>query len=527
MADVRKGLENFARLETYFHSLIDQDPVRATSEVRALPDMPVDGVNLTILKASVLIDGGCCADDPQSISDGIEMLRKMLAADPDNAVLHYNLGNGLVGLADHVRYSDAEWYLATAEERRSGRNEFHLAVVLDGKNAVTSIALTNLGNAFWKAHRWVEAYDAYSKALEQDATNGVAGTGAAKILLRCVERHIGEPDILLAVAARHLQKVREHPDRIAELAGVRAFAELRVLLEKDLPGGEVPDLSTASDYEKFVARHRLALSPTIEGLDLSLKRWDSLSIHSLVEPISTEHGVPPLFAMFNVMKADFLAARMLAYQALETRVPDTGLYADTLDYAVYGITPSVLSLAQRVCIDVLDKVAVAATEYFEIPSSKRAVGFLGRWFDPKRGPTLTWHPAFAQAAKAGNSAVIALGEMSLDIANGGAFSAKREYRHSSTHRFTVLHDTGCDLSRKSAAVEHCSIQEFGNQLIESLQLARAALMYFVEMVSLGERGREKQSGLRVPLFVPDHHWVRGEDDDKEKAGGKMGTVPRL
>lgn len=38
---------------------------------------------------------------------------------------------------------------------------------------------------------------------------------------------------------------------------------------------------------------------------------------------------------------------MLAYQALETKIADTGLYADKLDYAVYGVNPSVLLLAQR------------------------------------------------------------------------------------------------------------------------------------------------------------------------------------
>ena len=63
-------------------------------------------------------------------------------------------------------------------------------------------------------------------------------------------------------------------------------------------------------YQRFVAKHRLALAPTIEGLDLAMSRWDSLRIESITEPINTEHGVPPLFAMFNVLKSDYLAARL-------------------------------------------------------------------------------------------------------------------------------------------------------------------------------------------------------------------------
>jgi hypothetical protein len=330
-----------------------------------------------------------------------------------------------------------------------------------------------------------------------------------------VERRVGDAAVLLAVAARHVQRARENPNRIKDLAGEGAFDALRALLETDIEGGEAPDLSNATDYEKFVARHRLALSPTIEGLDLSLKRWDCLRIVSLIEPANTEHGVPPIFAMLNVMKADFLAARLLAYQALETNIPDTGLYADTLDYAVYGIRPSSQLLAQRAAIDVLDKIAVATTEYFEIPGPKRAIGFLDRWFDTrKKGQGLQWHPTFAQAVEDGNTAVIALAELSLDVTGGGALSAKREYRHASTHRFTVLHDIGCSPSRKSDAVEHYAAEEFGAQLIETLQLARAALLYFVEMVALEERKKDRAGGLKMPLVIPNHHWVRGEDEDR-------------
>ena len=139
-----------------------------------------------------------------------------------------------------------------------------------------------------------------------------------------------------------------------------------------IPESEPPNLKDASDYEKFVARHRLVLSLTIEGLDCSLKRWDSLCFDSITEPVGSASGVPPLFAMLNVMKSDFLAARYLAYQALTAKFPDSGFYTDTLDYAVYGIAPSLLSLAQRACIDVLDKIAAATTEYLAFRVTRKS-----------------------------------------------------------------------------------------------------------------------------------------------------------
>ena len=138
-----------------------------------------------------------------------------------------------------------------------------------------------------------------------------------------------------------------------------------------------------------MAKHRLALAPTIEGLDLAMPRWDSLRVESISEPIDTEYGVPPLFAMFNVLKSEYLTARFLAYSALSSEIPESGKYSDTLDYACYGIHTSLLTLSQRSCIDLLDKIAVATSEYLGLPGSSNAITFLKRWFVDRKRRTAT------------------------------------------------------------------------------------------------------------------------------------------
>jgi hypothetical protein len=337
---------------------------------------------------------------------------------------------------------------------------------------------------------------------------------------------MGNRSILQSIAARHLKTAKLHPERLAELAGMKAQKELQHLLQMKLPESKPPDLKDASDYEKFVARHRLALSPTIDGLDCSLKRWDSLRFNSLTEPVGTSSGVPPLFAMMNVMKSDFLAARYLAYQALTAKFPESGLYTDTLDYAVYGIAPSLLSLAQRACFDVLDKIAAATTEYFSIPGNARVVYFWSRWFDnPREAPPFVWHPSLRPHIDNGNTAIIALADISFDIAKDGFLVRKQAFRHSSTHRFTVLHDMGCRPSRELEQIEHCEILNFKDQLIESLQLARAAILYFVEMVSIAENTHAARKGKSAPITVPSHHYIRGEDDQRDVSPGTQRTPP--
>lgn len=509
-------LDAFNREQRRLHSLIDDDPAKAIEEARLLPsDTPVKGILYTSLKAAVLIDAGSSARNKQAIEEGIELFRRLVAQSPDQASFHYNLANGLMALTDQQPYAGSRWYLDTASIRSEARSHLEKAISSKDNAPIVSTAFANLGNSLIRSHRWVEAYDAYTSSLGHDRSNAIASTGAAKVLLRCADRGIGNRRILLSVAARHLKAANIHPGRIAELAGKRAEDELTRLLQMQLPESDSPDLTGASDYERFVARHRLALSPTIEGLDCALKRWDSLRFDSITEPIGTS-GVPPLFAMLNVMKSDFLAARYLAYQALTGEFPNSGFYTDTLDYAVYGMVPSLLSLAQRACIDVLDKIAAATTEYFAIPGNVKVVYFWSRWFDnPRDGPPFVWHSSLRPQIDKGNTAIVALADLSFDLDEGGFLVRKKAFRHSSTHRFTVLHDEGCTPSRESAQIEHSGVREFKDQLIESLQLARAAILYFVEMVSIAEKAHAARSGKVGTITVPSHHNIRGEDNDKD------------
>jgi tetratricopeptide (TPR) repeat protein len=505
-------LDAFNRTCAKLQSLVDDNPIQAITEARQLPsDKPLGGIHFNSLKACILVDAGSRSKDRNAIDEGMALFKELSVKSPKEASYHYNLGNSLMALADLEPSSGSQWYLDTAETRRQARGHFQKAISAGKDSAVLSTAFTNLGNALLRAHRWVEAYDAYSSALEHDNSNAVAATGAARVLLQCVARGIGDGRILQSLAAHHLKTANLHSQRLAALAGIRAQKQLAQLMQTRLLSYKPAELKKASDYEKFVVRHRLALSPTIEGLDCSLKRWDSLRFKFVTEEIGAGSGVPPLFAMLNVMKSDFLAARFLAYQTLSATFPESGLYADTLDYAVYGMVPSLLALAQRSCIDVLDKIAAATTEYFHIPGNVRVVYFWNRWFDdPKHGQPLAWHPSLRPQTDRGNTALIALAEISLDMGEEGFLVRKKAFRHASTHRFTVLHDLGCHPSRQSSQIEHCGLKEFKAQLIESLQLARAALIYFVEMVSIAENAQAATSEKRMLIAVPNHHYIRGE-----------------
>ncbi|MDL1977922.1 MAG: hypothetical protein LWX52_07480 [Deltaproteobacteria bacterium] len=496
------------------NALIDQDPQSAIEAAHALtPDDVLNARNINALRSGILIDAGIAGDDVQAVDEGVASLQRLLETDPDRGDLQYCLANGLAGKADLLSYSGPAWYCETADLRRKARYLYRFAGEGEAGSFIVSQALTNLGNALRKAYRFIEAYDCYLSALKNDPSNAVALTGAAKILLRFASEGTGNRDVLLGVAARHLRTARENPDRICELAGELAYRQLSELMETEIVAGAPPDLSSATDYQRFVARHRLALAPTIEGLDLAMSRWDSLRIESITEPINTEHGVPPIFTMFNVLKSDYLSARLLSYLALEGKLIDSGKYSDTLDYASYGIRSSVLTLSQRSCMDVLDKTAVAASEYLGLPGNPKSINFLRRWFlKPKKGEPIVWQTKVRDEIALGNTALIALAEVSYDIPEGGFLQKKWSIRNTSTHRFTVLHDFETRPSRKCRSIDHYDGGAFEDQLIETLQLTRAVLFYFVEMIKFREKRLTSDGLLKIPLLVPDHDWIRGEED---------------
>lgn len=511
-ANPERVLQRFSELQTEFNALVDTAPERAVEAVRCLEaDDLLDEFLVSGLRGGVLVDAGRNMGSQEVVAEGTELLRELTERHPERIDLRYSLANGLVAGADLAEFNYPEWSLRTSETRREARQMYWAVASQVDDPDLKAKSLTNLGNALLRGYREIEAYDYYMSALTHDPANGVALTGAAKILLRFADAGWGNKLALRAVAAKYLESAKQTGEKLRDLGGGAAYDELQSMLASGIEGGEMPDLSSASNYARFVARYRLALSPTLEGLDVSVQKWDTLRFPTIIEPLDDESGVPPIFAMFNTLKSDYLAARLIAYQAITSEVDETGRYFDSLDYAVYGVPSSLLTLAQRACYDLLDKVAVATTHYLGIEDDPRSVKFVKRWATRGSGGSMKWQPDVASEISAGTTALIALSEVAGDVEKGGFLYEKRELRHSSTHRFTVLHDIATEPSRECNFVEHYNIREFRGHVIKTLGLARASLVYFVGMILQREARLEKESGPLGRLSVPDHDAIRGRE----------------
>lgn len=517
-------------------AIADNNPVEAIVKARKLDSEEniLHPDSIKSLQAIVFFIAGESLQNLQVIDEGIELLRESLKTTPTKFDTIYCLANGLDSKS-RVLLSEIqrpEWFLHTLPYRHESRNLYKNAIKY-GRDTnpshlftyeyiqdVLSRCYTNLACDLMHSSRLIEAYDQFHKALKHDPVNGVALTGLIKLLKYLLERGLGDRDVLLSEASKHCAVVKENEERLRKLVTSAQYIDLMHIVDTGIPSDSIPCTTDLEGYAKFVSINNLALSATLIGLDDEDSKWDTLHLHGIIEDITSEPGVPPIFTMFNVIKADYLAARHLTYQAIYERIADTGTYFDTLDFAVYGINESLISVSQKACYDILDKIALATCYYLGLPGNPKSILFSNCWFQSAHNSDTPdiyeWKPAIKSEIQKGSHALIALGEICADLKKSGFLMEKRVIRHTSTHRFHVIHDLEGGTLRPCDYIEHFQKNHFEEQTIDTLKLVRAAIFYFADLVNFREHRKklESRSEGKVlgTLQVYDHDYIRGRGD---------------
>jgi len=497
----------FEAIAEHLQNLLDENPRQAIAEAEKLDE----SINFRLLKAAIFVDAGAAVKEKNIVSRGVEIYQSTLKEHPKSSELQYNLANGFHALASSTPYDGFTWYQETHDNRKKAKSLFYASA--NARNATSEIrsqAFTNLGNLLRSSYRWVEAYDYYILALNEDRHNAVASSGALKILRYAITQNIGDVDLLNQEIEHLAAHIISNKDSIQEYAGKVAVEGILAEIDSISAKTKVVDYKDENEFIEFVIANNLTLSPTIHSHKHMSKRWDVLGIASVTSDIDLGNSIPEIFAMFNVIKSDFILARHLLFNAVSNHFEDTGTYSDTLDYACYGVNESALALAQRAALDILDKIAVAALSYLNIAGA-RYTSFKQAWFKEKSED-------FAKKIEAeisvGNTALLALTEIARDlIEHEGYLHQKQNARNSSTHRFTVLHDFGSLPESESRCLEHYEYDDFSKDSLLTLKLARCAIIYFVQMIQLREERLEYgREGLVMPMTVPSHEYIRGHDE---------------
>lgn len=513
-------LREFYRLSAHLNSLLDIDPAEAVKQARQINLDTVGRSNMMVLRAAILVDGGAISQQQDAIEEGVVLLRELHSQFP-NPDITYNLANGLVALAGFPP-GDAGWLdhqECTSALRAEARRCFW-SVAQDAK-AETSLrtqAWTNLGNQFSNSYRLGEAQDAWRAALELDPENGVAASAAARNLLWFYEQG-GCSELTLIEAAMLAKIADKSKNRVREYAGEHATEWIAAFANSfDDP----PARSQNTDpFISWVERERLTLAPVVELVDPALGKLDWLMLPGIFEREANLLGMPPpVFAMFNVLKSDFILARDLAWRSIgDTVWPTTGRFGDTLDYATYGPDASALVLAHRTALDLLDKVAVTANHYFDLGRAPDKVYF-GKLWRGNSDKSTGLRPLTGQVDKTirGNvGALYGLVELADDYdGSTGILRSQKDLRNAGTHRFVVLHDLGDPAkSRQAPEVEHHGREHFTREVLRALRVARSAIQMLALSISQHELGlAQRKPGIIGQLIVPDYDWIRRGDEEK-------------
>jgi len=495
--------------------------------------------------SSTVINAGAHLDDAEELKRGRLLAEQGLARTATDEPLHYqcryNIANATSLLCDQdlpkieAGSTRIDWEpdliasrLKNQADLKEVRREFFqigLSSVADRQTR--SAAYCNLGNVLDHAGRWAEAYDFYLRALEADPRNGNAAGNLAQLLRIRIDTGIGQIGHIGAVYDKYVALAQDLRD------GTLEFADSKVAERWDLltPTGSQGHLAHGldpeaedSEYRRWVADLRLAISPAVEGLGTDDMRWDSATIEVLYGETLDEMS-PPILGAMNVLKSDFLVSRRLAFDAishlsddLAQTADDPGFYVDTLDYSLYGIQYSKLLLAQRSALDVLDKTSVVANEHFEAGDVPSKVSFRSFWTE-KTGELR--EPLVKGAGRSLPN--LALAELADDMANDGMYATSQALRNAGTHRIVhaaLLATTGVTQDSRS----RIDLMELVESTILALQVTRSAYLYLIDLVAMWNQPEDHQGNYLpfpdVPYFkdpTADQHI--NEDGGSEPQNG--------
>lgn len=481
--------------------------------------------------AAILIDAGGALSETSLLDDGISRLEDLQQSESESSFRSYCIANGR-----HLRASTRR-RLSSATDNDLLNDLFMARVrhgkVLSDKQAGPELrnqSATNFGNALLETGRWVEALDVYQKARRIWPRNGVSALREMQCLMGFHNAAQSDParygtysDLeRLGQCIVELSSVVEDTyTEIGQLAGEQAVEQARHAVSQINTPGTIRKQHEKDSFFEFIESNSLALSLFCSSAQYENGKVDTAAFQHITDDDWQSTSVPEIFAMLNVMKADYALARQLFYEArfddCTTIFRETVKSGDTLDYSIYGVQVSAMCSAQRIAYDILDKIAVSLSGHLKLGQAKRKT-FDSFWYDDKNGKEKRLNETVKKEINAGNRGLLALYDLHRDTTKdvpekAGFLRALKEYRNSSTHRFTVLHDENIGLGRTSGKlVDHEHVTQFEELTLSSIRLARAALFYFCDAINSAEGRKPKpQNAISLIHEVPDHDYIRGRD----------------
>lgn len=474
---------------------------------------------------AILIDCGGEIDDSLAISEGILIFQRFVDqledSDPrECASVRYNLANGYGALAKHYeRSGDLDARLAAWQHERD-----ELQTILLNPDQVPKELLpdtfTNFANSLSQLGRKTEALDYHDRALKLSPKHPIALGSAGQVTLDLLGIQPSHNLRLLFHAKQLLSSAVADAKALAAKAGPLAEADFRRSLERVEAISATMLTGGTAELDERIAALRSA-HPSWEGSE-ELRDWATHQLLLTVNPYpewcpstaaddlffdglgttaddAGERRFTGLAHTLNQIKEEYALARYLLHLSLKSDqlrpLSEVTHYADTLDFADFGLSSGLLKASIRHSIDLMDKVANFLNRYLDLGIPERRVSFATVWYekgviDPKKRIE---HPKLAPYLEY-------QGWLSgiRDVAETlNVFPApSKEIRHKATHDFVIIENAIRPVVLLHGKAVAADAPELARQL---LVMAKGVI---VNMVAFVQRREGMANGDSTKTTVP-------------------------
>lgn len=483
---------------------------------------PFIGDTYSFNSSGILINVGNSEADEALIRFGMQIAECFIASSGTQLEYviraRYNLSNGYAALAFVCdRNGDHEGRLADWKLQRDELQK----LILDRKSIpldlVTEV-LTNFGNVLEELGRTIEAIDIWNQVLAINPDHPVALGSLGQAYMRLINVQPRHNVRLIEAARDSLEHAVSSPDLVAQHAECGALQRY----ERSLEEVRLAGIQQAGQFHEFLVRiHLLRTQHEDCKPDRTLREWAESGLLLTVNPypewcpdtlkdelffngIATEASdqgkrrFTELAHTLNQIKEDYALARFLHHASSQPTnivgVSSVTQFADTLDYADFGLASGMLKASIRISVDIFDKIANFLNRYLELGIPDRKVSFASGWYEKGDLNKKVESPVLAR-----------LLPMSgwlrgiKDVAENLNFypAPSNDARNKAAHDYLIIENSVRPEIRLHGKLVSVDAYEYGRLL---LMITKGAIVNLVALVQSQKRLRRSQSLTpRIPM----------------------------
>jgi hypothetical protein len=261
--------------------------------------------------------------------------------------------------------------------------------------------------------------------------------------------------------------------------------------------------------------HELFLHSSHPCISADTKVLDSLSLSGMVTGIddAAQQRMRTLQDATNALLRDYIAARYLAWMCLEPNAParehaaqlsQTASFYDTLTHGRWGVGTGLSVAALAAATNLLDKTANVTHLYLGTGRNPSHIYFRGFYLQPpKKGRPAEPDAVIAGEVDAMNLGLLALCDLAGELERPTPLNELVSRRHAATHRAIAVHHMLLEDIDDDGWLDRIESSELHDALMEQLGRARAALLYFADLVNYREHRnhRERRNRPDRPIFT--------------------------